>query len=261
MKQMKFLLVALMTVLMGMSVTSCMNGDDNTIYTGPAFAKCTNIFPATFELANGQKLVVNELMMADLTQGNIYFFYYQFDTAEQAGNSTTLNVTLYAGSTPTSISAKSNEGPVKAADDNKATAPLYTFNSDTSTQPGILFDQFLVVPIMYWVKVESTDEKQKEELNKHSFIITFDFDELKSGDTELVLNLNHVINDGTEENVTRDKYTSTYKAYNLSSVIYAFKQATGAEPTKIKVNAQTNSSKNSLDGATNSFWSETLKTN
>ena len=51
MKQMKFLLVALMTVLMGMSVTSCMNGDDNTIYTGPAFAKCTNYFPATFELA------------------------------------------------------------------------------------------------------------------------------------------------------------------------------------------------------------------
>ena len=32
MKQMKFLLVALMTVLMGMSVTSCMNGDDNTRY-------------------------------------------------------------------------------------------------------------------------------------------------------------------------------------------------------------------------------------
>ena len=66
MKQMKFLLVALMTVLMGMSVTSCMNGDDNTIYTGPAFAKCTNYFPATFELANGQKLVVNELSMSNL---------------------------------------------------------------------------------------------------------------------------------------------------------------------------------------------------
>ena len=37
------------------------------------------------------------------------------------------------------------------------------------------------------------------------------------------------------ETVTRDKYTSTYKAYNLSSVIYAFKQVTGVEPTKIKV--------------------------
>ena len=28
MKQMKFFLVALMAVVMGMSVTSCMNGDD-----------------------------------------------------------------------------------------------------------------------------------------------------------------------------------------------------------------------------------------
>ena len=47
--------------------------------------------------------------------------------------------------------------------------------SDTSTQPEILFNEYLVIPIMYWVKVESTDEKQKEELNKHSFILTYDF--------------------------------------------------------------------------------------
>lgn len=262
MKQMKFLLVALMTVLMGMSVTSCMNGDDNTIYTGPAFAKCTNYFPATFELANGQKLVVNELSMSNLNIGEIYFFYYQFDTAQQPGNSQTLDVTLYAGSTPTSISAKSTEGPEKAADYNEATAPLYTFNSDTSTQPGILFDQYLVIPIMYWVKVESTDEKQKEELNKHSFILTYDFTNVKSGDTTLELTLNHVIKDGSEETVDRNKYTSTYKAYNLTTAISTFKTASGGtEPTKIKVNAKTNSSKNSLDGAANSTWSETLKTN
>ena len=262
MKQMKFLLVALMTVLMGMSVTSCMNGDDNTIYTGPAFAKCVSTYPAaTFELANGQRLVVNELMMADLIQDNIYFFYYQFDTAQQPANSQTLNVTLYAGSTPTSISAKSTEGPEKAADYNEATAPLYTFNSDTSTQPGILFDQYLVIPIMYWVKVESTDEKQKEELNKHSFILTYDFTNVKSGDTTLELTLNHVIKDGSEETVDRNKYTSTYKAYKLDRAISDFKAAGGAEPTKIKVNAKTNSSKNSLDGAANSTWSETLKTN
>ena len=31
MKQMKFLLVALMAVAMSVSVTSCMNGDDNNI--------------------------------------------------------------------------------------------------------------------------------------------------------------------------------------------------------------------------------------
>ena len=86
MKQVKFFLVALMAVVMGMSVTSCMNGDDTTIYTGPAIAKCTRYFPATFELANGQKLVVNELSMPNLNIGEIYFFYYQFDTAQQPGN-------------------------------------------------------------------------------------------------------------------------------------------------------------------------------
>ena len=262
MKQMKFLLVALMTVLMGMSVTSCMNGDDNTIYTGPAFAKCTNYFPATFELANGQKLVVNELSMPNLNIGEIYFFCYQFDTAQQPGNSQTLDVTLYAGSTPTSISAKSTEGPEELREEyNKANAPLYTFNSDTSTQPGILFNEYLVIPIMYWVKVESTDDKQKEELNKHSFILTYDFKNLTSGSTTLELTLNHVINDGSEEGVERNKYTSTYKAYKLDRAISDFKAAGGAEPTKIIVNAQTNSSKNSLTGATNSTWSETLKTN
>ena len=58
--------------------------------------------------------------MSNLNIGEIYFFYYQFDTAQQPGNSQTLDVTLYAGSTPTSISAKSTEGPEKAADYNEA---------------------------------------------------------------------------------------------------------------------------------------------
>ena len=64
-----------------------------------------------------------------------------------------------------------------------------------------------------------------------------------------------------EEGVERNKYTSTYKAYKLDRAISDFKAAGGAEPTKIIVNAKTNSSKNSLDGAANSTWSETLKTN
>ena len=40
MKQMKFLLVALMAVVMSVSVTSCMNGENNPIYTGLAVAEC-----------------------------------------------------------------------------------------------------------------------------------------------------------------------------------------------------------------------------
>jgi len=44
MKQMKFFLVALMAVVMGMSVTSCMNGDDNTGKDLPVLGKVKDRF-------------------------------------------------------------------------------------------------------------------------------------------------------------------------------------------------------------------------
>ena len=47
MKQMKFLLVALMAVVMSVSVTSCMNGENNPVYTGLAVAECVSTYPAT----------------------------------------------------------------------------------------------------------------------------------------------------------------------------------------------------------------------
>ena len=46
MKQMKFLLVALMAVVMSVSVTSCMNGENNPVYTGLAVAECVSTYPA-----------------------------------------------------------------------------------------------------------------------------------------------------------------------------------------------------------------------
>ena len=78
-------------------------------------------FPATFELANGQKLVVNELSMPNLNIGEIYFFYYQFDTAQQPGNSQTLDVTLFMQEVLRLLLVqKSTEGPEKAADYNES---------------------------------------------------------------------------------------------------------------------------------------------
>ena len=54
MKQMKFLLVALMAVVMSVSVTSCMNGENNPVYTGLAVAECVSTYPATFAVSNNQ---------------------------------------------------------------------------------------------------------------------------------------------------------------------------------------------------------------
>ena len=264
MKQMKFFLVALMAVVMGMSVTSCMNGDDNTARQLFTIAKCTSTYPATFQTPAGQKLVINDASLITLNTGELYNFWYEYDSAEQPDNSETLYVTLYGGSTPVSINAKYTEGPTNASESSKANAPLYAFNlaSDYSTQPGVLFDQqYLVIPVVYCVKVENSSEEQNKELEKHSFILTYDEETIESGATELVLTLNHVINtEGEAENVSRNRYTSAYKAYRLDYAMSAFRNKAGQNPTKITVKAKVNSSENTLDGATDATpWEYTVK--
>ena len=94
MKQMKFLLVALMAVVMSVSVTSCMNGENNPIYTGLAVAECVGTYPATFAVSNNQKLVVKDATLLDLKYGTTYMFYYQFNTEEQSASAASITFWL-----------------------------------------------------------------------------------------------------------------------------------------------------------------------
>ena len=58
MKQMKFLLVALMAVVMSVSVTSCMKGDDNTTGSGYTVAKVkSNMSSISFTTIDGYTLL------------------------------------------------------------------------------------------------------------------------------------------------------------------------------------------------------------
>ena len=58
MAKFKIWMVAL-TLLMGVSLTSCFNSDNDPTVTGFAYGKCTDFYPPTFQLFNGQKLVVS----------------------------------------------------------------------------------------------------------------------------------------------------------------------------------------------------------
>lgn len=260
MKQMKLFLVALLTVVMGMSVTSCMNGEENTARQFFTVGQCVNSFPSTFQSLSGQKLIFNDASLITLETGKLYSFWYEYDSAEQPDNSATLNVTLPAGTTPTLVSAKYSEGPINKTDASEANSALRLFSLDDSTKPAVIFDQkYILIPIVYWVKVESTEEAQKKEFEKHSFILTYDADEIVSGATEMVMTLNHVVNTEGEENVKRDKYTSLYKAYDLTTAMYAFQAKAGNKPVKITIKAKVNASENSLKGATDAQWDYTIK--
>ena len=266
MAKFKIWMVAL-TLLMGVSLTSCFNSDNDPTVTGFAYGKCTDFYPPTFQLFNGQKLVVSGSSTTTFNMGEIYGFYYQFDSELQSPDAASITVTLYNGIEPVSINAKGNEGPVSASESTKANSAFYAFSGNVSFSSGtvnidpiVVFDnEYIIVTPVYWVKQECSDEKQKEELAKHAFVLTYDLESVKQGDTEFVLTLNHVITETSEDPVVRNVYTSTSKAYRLTSALNMFGLKAGQKPTKIKVIGQVNTSKNSLEGATEQVWEYTVK--
>ena len=92
MKQMKFLLVALMTVLMGMSVTSCLKGDDNNTIQLSNFVRVnTYDYPISFKDAYGTKLIPTQNVS---TTKPMALIAYQYDRSTVDANATSINITL-----------------------------------------------------------------------------------------------------------------------------------------------------------------------
>ena len=187
----------------------------------------------------------------DLVLGKTYMFYYQFDTAEQSPDAPSITVTLYGGSTPTNIDAEYREGPEVASENNKANTALYSLGTSFFPSSALLSNNKLFVPFGYWVKIEEDATKQKEELNKHSFVLTYDFSNVVSGAKELVLTLNHIVNDAEGEEITRNKWTEGGKVYDLTQAIVAFEEKSHAKPVTIVIKVKVNPTiDGSLTGAT-----------
>lgn len=265
MAKFKIWMVAL-TALMGISLTSCFDSDDNGDRTGFAYGKCINFFPPTFQLITGEKLVLSGTSKT-FNEGEIYGFYYQYNINQLEEGASSTTVSVYSGTEPFSVSAKGNEGPIEHSISSEGNAPFYTLtgtipmqNTYMEVKPALAFDnEYLMATAVYWAKQEVKPEDQEKEFDKHSFVITYDLENVKPGDDELVLTYNHVITETGEETVERKSFTYTTKAYNLSSVMYEFAAIAGSKPTKIKVVAKTNSNKNSFDGAVEQVWEHTIK--
>ncbi|MBS6239420.1 MAG: hypothetical protein KH897_13915 [Bacteroides sp.] len=266
MAKFKIWMVAL-TLIMGVSLSSCLNSESDPIYSDAFPVKCVNFYPPTFQTINGQKLVLSGSSTASFNVGELYMLYFQFNTEEQSVDAPSINVTVWNGIEPIALNAKNSEGPTGISESTKANSALYAFSGIVSSStgsvnidPAVIFDnEYLYVRPVYWVKQVTGDEKQKEELAKHAFVLTYDLESIKEGDEELVLTLNHVITETSEEEVKRDAYTSTIKAYPLTSALYAFQSKAKQKPTKIKLVGQVNTSKNSLEGATEQVWEYTIK--
>ena len=235
MKQVKFFLVALMAVVMGMSVTSCMNGDDNHNVTMTVPVKYNY---GSFLMGDGTTKLVPTTELG-LLDGTMFIISCQYDQSQVTANSTSIPVTLL--STPLCIDPKGNETLTQTK--TEPTNPLYSLDKQQSSL--VYYDKNTIVLTMpYWVKVTNSSVEDSE-VKKHSFVLSYDPD-IKATDTKLKLYISHVVDDAEGETVTRSNFTYAYRAYSISSALYQFKEKTGKLPQYLVLKAETNSSKDEL---------------
>lgn len=239
MKQMKFFLVALMAVVMGMSVTSCMNGDDNHNVTMTVPVKYNY---GSFLMGDGTTKLVPTTELG-LLDGTMFIISCQYDQSQVTANSTSIPVTLL--STPLCIDPKGNETLTQTK--TEPTNPLYSLDKQQSSL--VYYDKNTIVLTMpYWVKVTNSSVEDSE-VKKHSFVLSYDPD-IKATDTKLKLYISHVVDDAEGETVTRSNFTYAYRTYSIRTALEAFKTATsGKLPKYLELTAETNNSKDELKEA------------
>ncbi|QIU95331.1 hypothetical protein [Bacteroides faecium] len=233
MKQMKFLLVALMAVVMGISVTSCMNGEENN---GPfpigVVAKLETSYSGYFKMIDGTKLVPTAASSINMPMSSgMYAVTGQYNNED---------VDVNAGAITFTLASSSNiDGTYISSTEVTPDITLYALEYQ-NVYPYLFDKNTLVIPAMIWAK-GTTDAEVAEDSKKHSLKLTYD--EIEAGDTELILHLNDVITEDKE--AERKVLTVKHQAYDFSDLLSKF----GGKLKKITIKAKINSSSYDLKHA------------
>ena len=198
-----------MAVVMGMSVTSCMNGDDNHNVTMTVPVKYNY---GSFLMGDGTTKLVPTTELGFL-DGNMFIISCQYDQSQVTANSTNIPVTLL--STPLCIDPKGNETLTYTK--TEPTNPLYSLDKQQSSL--VYYDKNTIVLTMpYWVKVTNSSVEDSE-VKKHSFVLSYDPD-IKATDTKLKLYISHVVDDA-EGAAPKRASSCLSKAWTMVPIIFS----------------------------------------
>ncbi len=244
MKQLKFLMIAF-TLLTGISLTSCIGDSDPTV-RGNAMVRVTNLYPYTFQMADGYGFAAtNQMETSNFFINDIVSIGVTYNSDEQQFTQTnktieaqiTFNYNLSKAARSHVMSGNGAEEPYENATVNGIISNAYDGLS--------YFDKnTLLIPVSFLAK---------DDLYKHSFTLVYDTDEVSTESTEntqdedvLVLYLRHF---NSEENPTES--ASIYKAFDITYLLATYKAAHGESPAKIRVlaNKTNKSGSNKLEDA------------
>lgn len=228
MKQMKFFLVALIALVMGVSVTSCMNGEDNTIVPVSGIITLKSTFPYQFQV-EGSDVVFEASSMtipglsSDAYNGDIVLLYSQYDSKTQAVDQNTKKVIVeVASATKLNVNANTTQSDV---DYNRSIVPL----GNSGLAPTLYSANWLIFPIPFYVEKE-------ESISSHAFYLVHDKVHPDNNPTTMVLRLRH----SSSEDVKNEKMAKAMiKAFRITSLVSAFEGDSKNEKLKtIKIITQ-----------------------
>lgn len=211
------------TLLMGLSLTSCMGESDPTV-TSTAFGKITSSFPTVIDTPMGIKFnAVNALEGQDLFPGDYVYFQYSYNSDEQKidRNTKSIDATIIIGEKvtyrPSTVDVNNGEGEPY----ENATVLLIGNGPDSQLKFYYYDKSKLIVPIIFL---------SKDGANGHDFTLVYNETEVKEGDSEIVFYLRQKSSD-TEAK----KPTLSYKLFDIDRPLELFTAAAGSKPRKVVI--------------------------
>lgn len=247
MKQMKFLMVAF-TLLMGISLTSCLNSSDNSDNTQGHFARVkrgdiTSGYQDYFEDYLGNKLLPTSTSLIQveangnfkMSSSNFAFITYKMvevDGTTKAETETTAksyDINLLSAVNcdgPTPVTVEKTEDMENVAVEN---APIFSLTYDNGYSPFLYDKETLFLPVYYKM------ENKVEQVSQHKLILVCNLEGITAESTDIVFYLRH--DRGTDEK--SEALNVAYNGYNIRQALARFTAATGGkEPTKVIVNVK-----------------------
>lgn len=254
MKQIKFFAFAL-TLLMGLTFTSCLDGDNDPIQQLQLVARYGgSYYGSYFTTSDGLKLIPSDpSKLLNLQSNSLYSIYFEYNTEESAGKKE-ISITLLAD--PALIPTKHVTTSSTIETPNAAMAML-EYSAGYQKITPIFYDKStMLFPMLFWsISTQDKDEWTKE-LAKHEFEVVYSFDEAQEPNT-LIFTLKHKVTDTEVEEdkkpVRKTLQVAQY-ALNVGTAINQAMQEFNNNLTKIKVVAKCNSNNSDkLENATDSY--------
>lgn len=246
MKQVKFLFVALMAIVMSVSVTSCMNTDDNTqVNNRSIIGKVKeNFLNLIFTSMDGYTFTAKNAVssITSIREGDFIVAACTYDTEIDMDHT---KRTVQASISAVEKISGNNIYPITKAEDT-AEQSRYASNrgviniSDYYLQPAMLDNQNLIIPIQYFAEEKRTS---------HSFSLVYYTDEKElAGKSELTLYLRH---NSTEKKDNEKKLDFVWRVFNIEQALRQYKDYnSGKYPKQITIAAQINTQNNDVPKTT-----------